>query len=424
MQSLILLLSIAFAAEPPCYGTSGENVLEGEHFWIEWSDALGDAESSAEMLQAAEEARAYYIDEMGWPFTDRSILLRVQQAPSNGGVCQTALCDGEPVPVITLFARATGEPGRGTAKHEVAHAAQYSYMGEYLDAVASWPWWLEGCAVWMTAKAMDNPPTWARDVAHYLKVPYIALHQDATAYLEVDRTRTDHMYGTAVLAQYLEDIHGAAAVQATWQYGAEHTGEAIEFRDAIEAQGIDFEAFWRGYMAAITVVDVTLADSLSAGPFVEHKVTLFPDAGEPSEETRPQGYGLSLVKFPKNAGNEDYELEVEFEGDPTVPWLAVLVTTKGKAHGGSVQEIVPLEVAADGTGVARISGYDGSVDAWLVVSPQSVERLGYDYTWSAGFVAADTAGGKGKAKGCGCSTGGASGLWIGLLALVGLRRRG
>ena len=423
MSTLLLLLSaMALAGDPPCYGLTAENSLEGEHFWIEWDDT-GDEESSAAMLQAAEEARAFYIEQMGWPFTDQTILLRVQQAPSNGGVCQTAECDGEPVPVITLFARSTGEPGVGTTKHEVAHAAQYSYMGAYLDAVTSWPWWLEGCAVWMTTKAVDSPSTFSSDVDDYLEVPWLALHQDATAYLETDRVRTDHMYGTAVLAQYLEDTHGADAVKATWEYGQAHTGEVIEFRDALEAQGLDWEEFWHGYMAAITVVDVTHGDALSEGPYVEDKVTLLPDAGEPEEDTRPQGYGLSLVKFAKNAGEPDYEFEVEVEGDPTVPWLAVLVTTKGRSAGGNVRDVVPLEIGEDGRGVGTLSGYDGSVDAWLVVSPQSMERRGFDYTWSARFLPPDT-GKKSASKGCGCSTGGPSTLgWLVLLGVAALRRR-
>ncbi|MFT4625919.1 MAG: MYXO-CTERM domain-containing protein [Myxococcota bacterium] len=420
LSVFLLLAATAGAAEPPCYGFGADNRLEGEHFWIEWGE-VGDEATSANMLQWAEEARQFYIDEMGYAFTDRTILLRIQSSPVNGGVCQTAECDdGDVVPVITLFAKATGEPGENTTKHEVAHAVQYAYMGAYLDAISSWPWWMEGSATWMATHAHGASSSWAGDVRNYLSQPWLALHQDLSAYL-VDE-RGAHMYGTALLAQHLEDNYGVDKVRETWEVGGPSSGETILFPDVIAAIGLDWPEFWRGFMASVTVVDSTHANALSEGPFIEQRVSGFPDSGAPDEETKPQGYGLSIVKFQKAAGDPESPLEVTFEGDPAVPWLAVLVTTKGKAVDGKVQDIVPLEVGADGTGSAVLTGYDGTVDGWLVVSPQTLSMDGHTYEWSADWVADDTGGGAGKG-GCGCATGGAGAGWLGVLGLFGMRRR-
>ncbi len=359
---------------------------------------------------------------MGYAFTDRTILIRVQQAPSGGGVAQTAACDnGDIVPVITLFTQREGEPGENTTKHEVAHAVQYAYMGAYLDGVASWPWWMEGSATWMAVHAHGNANYWASDVADYLEKPWLPLHQTAAAY--IDTSRTQHMYGTALLASFIEETHGIDTVRATWEAGGAHSGEQIWFPDILTELDIAWEPFWQEFMARVTVVDSPHAVYLSDGPYVEETADRVPASGEPLEDTRPHGYGLSLVKIRKQAAIDGYdELRVEFESDADVPWLAVVVTTKGRKAGGKIVDWKPLEVGSNGKGSATIDGFDGSADAWLVVSPQSQLDEGFAYTWSARIEVGDTGTGDGK-KGCGCDgTGGIAG-WLVILAAGVLRRR-
>jgi len=389
------LFSSAFAQEI-CEEPDKSNFLDGEHFWIQWDEDVGTEESASEFLTYAEEARSFYIDELDWPFTDQSILMTVESTSFSGGLAQTLACGDNIVPSITLYATAVGKPGLITTKHEVAHAAQYAYMGDYLSSVNSWTWWMEGCASWMATHASDDASDWAVDVSAYLERPWLPLHQTVAAYIDDDRV--GHMYGTAVLAQFIEDNYGIDTVRQTWEVGAAYSGETIDFRDIITELGIDWEDFWRQYMATMTVVDVTHADTLASGLPAEREVTSFPASGNPAEHSRPRGLGLSGVHFGANALGKG-TLTVTFEGDPAVEWYAQLVVVVGPSLQGEVVEILPIELV-DGAGEIALE-VDGkhTEHMWLIASPQSVEDEGYDYAWSADLPQKDE-----EKGGCGCSS--------------------
>ena len=417
----MLLSSIALAAGPPCVPLSSEFHVEGEHFWVQWDAPVADEQEAQQVLAWAEEARATY-KELGWEVTDETLLIRIQESPSNGGLCSTTECEGGVIsPVITLFSTAPGKTTENTTKHEVVHAFEYAYMGTYLDAITSWSWWVEGTATWLTTHADGDLLNWRLDARDYLENPWIGLHQPPTAYS--DPVLSDFLYGTAFIAQYLEDEHGMDAVRQTWEFGGEHTGTPLYFPDVIEGVGIPWEPFWQDYLASVSVLDTPYGGDFAAGAFIEKHVRELPAEGTPKKSRQPQGMGLSIIHFASAVGQADRSLEVSFEGDPSVPWIGVLVKTRRPGPGGKVKEIIPLSIE-EGQGSATLADFDGSREAYLVVSPQDISLEPRDFTWKAelgGGPEAPTSKGPG---GCGCASAAPSlGGWALLLALMGLRRR-
>ncbi|NCG18154.1 MAG: hypothetical protein GWP91_03970 [Rhodobacterales bacterium] len=416
---LSLLLASAIAGVP-CIPLTTENYLEGEHFWVQWETSVADAEHAADVLAWAEASYQTYAD-LGWQPSDETVIIRIQPSPSAGGLTTTSECDsGGVTPVITLFVTTMNQSDVNVVMHEVVHTFEYSYSGTYLDGITSWSWWLEGTAVWLTNHADNDPFVWRYYAYAYLEIPWTGVHQTALVYSQPDLL--PFIYGTTLLAQYIEDQHGMEAVISTWEYSRDHRGDPIYLPDAITAAGIDFEPFWQDYMARLVTLDITYADELLTPIFVEDHISQLPSTGAPRTSRQPQGMGMSVVHFRADVGEVGKPLQVTFEGDPDVPWIGVLVRTKGVGVNAKLEEWVPLVMEPDGNGAASLDNFDGSHHAYLMVSPQDLSLEPHDYVWSAELFTAPV---EEEKAGCGCqSTGTASAGWLSLLALVAFRRRG
>jgi hypothetical protein len=406
---IVFLAASALAAEEPCYGHQWGNRLEGEHFWVEYADGVITEEQAATVLGAAEHARRVYTDELGFRFTDRAVVIGVEPSSpfTPGGQAQTRECDGEHVPLIFLWTDVFEyEREASVTAHELGHAVEYAYMGQYGDSVASWIWWMEGSAVWFERQAMGEPSTWAWEADAFLAHPEVALHLNAAAFLVPHWS--DHMYGSAFLVQYLQDRHGVDGVRATWEYGEPLTGDVIWFPDAIRAQGLDWDEFWRGFLAAATTGDVDGGESLDAGAARIADVEELPASGEPGD-LAPQGLGFSVVHFAPGQGTIDVEVDV----DPSVPWHVILVTTAGDEPGADVIDWFALEVT-DGHAEGSFQVPHG-VDGFLVVSPEAAVGTPFQFTWSATGV---------EARGGACATApiGSAGWMLGVGLLASRRR--
>jgi MYXO-CTERM domain-containing protein len=430
---LWLALIAAHAAEEPCYGHAWDDRVDSDHFWVEWEPDAITEEQAVDIASYAEAARTVYVDELEWQLTERAVLYSVSDTdgPGIGGITQTLPCAGEQVPRIELFMGTyLDTTARNIAAHELAHGSQYAYMGQYLDSVASWVWWMEGVATWMATQADGNVDDWAEVSLGYLDNPHLALHHGVGGYLVQEQSH--HMYGTAVLARYMEDVWGGTdTVRATWEWGAASSGEEIWFPDAVVGAGLDFDPFWTRWLATATVADLGWGDVLERGARPVRVVTRLPSSGAPAEERWPQGLGMNVVQFDREGGEDGKSLEVTFEGDPTPRWHVVLVRTEGAQPGSRVLDYVPLEVDEQGRASGWMSDFDGDVDGFLVVSPEAWTEEGFDYAWTAELargrgpmegtvVLVETPGG-----GCGCATGSTGGGWEGLvlMALAAVLRR-
>lgn len=429
MTLLLALLPTALAADEPCDGHAFDQRVSSENFWVEWEDdTLTEAQAHA-LAQYAEEARTVFVDELGWPLTDRPIVYAVHPSPTEGfsGLAQTSVCDdGTIVPNIELWVgEYTEERARHLAAHELGHAAQYGYMGAYLDSVTSWLWWMEGTATWLATHVDGRVDFVADEVQLYLDNPHIGLHQGLTAH--ADATRAEHLYGTAVIAHFLEThVGGPDTVRDIWAQGGPLSGERIALPDVAKAAGLDFEAVWAEWLARATVADLDWGVELDRGAAILELVDDLPAQGGVDDELGPEGYGFAVVEFSRSTAGRNRALEVRFEGDPEVDWSVVLVRTNGSSPPGIVWSYVPLEVV-DGVAEGWLSDFDGA-RAYLVASPLDLELVPHAFSWSADtirdpgpmeatVVLAEPTGG------CGCSASGAGFAGLAVLPLLVVRRR-
>ena len=421
---LSVLLSAAIAAPEPCTGHVFDQRVSSDHFWVEWEGDLLTRDQAEAIAGYAEQAREVYL-ELGWPLTDEAIVYAVLPAEGSGmgGLAQTGTCEGEIVPEIELYlGEYSEERALNLTAHELGHGAEYGYMGDYLDSVQSWLWWMEGTATWLAAQVDGDEASWAYDAEAYLRHPELGLHQDLTAFLYADRS--NHMYGTAILASFLEERAGGSdTVRETWAFGGPRTGEAIYFPEAIESVGLDFDALWAEWLARSTQVAQAWGGAVDHGAARLAIVGELPAAGSPDFEQEPQGLGFNVVAFSNGLGGRSEALEVTFEGDPEVDWTVVLVRAFDTWPGSPVLEYVSLEVQ-DGQGEGWLSGFDRSSWAFLVVSPHAPDLAGHAWSWSADAVD-DPGAMEGTVvlaegpEGCGCAASSPRGLSFGLWVLLG-----
>jgi hypothetical protein len=369
--ALALLAPEASAADEPCYGHTFEQRVSTEHYWVEWDGNVLDETKAMSLAEAAEHAAETYRD-MGWLITDEPVVIAaIQQGSGISGLTRTTDCDSGPVPRVDLF---IGDYDSGSAidvtSHEIAHVAQYAYMGAYEESVASWLWWMESSATWLTPHADGLWTGWGDTASDYLAHPELGMHHGLEGFL--DPEISDHMYATTYVTATLAEFAGEDAVRATWEYGADHTGDVIFFPDAVTAAGVDFDAYWAWHLASMPTKAIERGNYVGE-PFIAETSGALPSDGSGA----PEGFGVQITRFPSSLGAKKSSLNVTFDGDPTIPWRVVLVRTTG----GAIVDYVEVPVT-DGHAEGWISGFS-RVDGWLVASPGAIERTPRAYTWSA-----------------------------------------
>ncbi len=383
IEMLGVLLTLGMIGEP-CYGLEGQAQAEGRHLWVEYDDDLSPGRAEG-VLEAADDAWEYYVDVFGWPAPPEPMAMRADLTSDMAfGQCISLECDGVHVPRCHVFGPSFAA-GRqdNTAAHEIGHAFQYGLMGNYIDSLASWAWWMEGTAEYMSYTIEEDPGTWSA-ISVYLGNPQWMLHNEFAEF--VSGNRTGHMYGTAILGFFIDEYYGGPhTVRQTWEWGAARSGERIFFPDAIEGVGIDFDEFWDHYLARLTVLDLEVGPNLQQIP--AHTVmSALPGSGAPPPATRPEGLGIGIIRVPADLGSAGMDLRITLDVDPSVEWHAVLVRADGTAPGSAVIEYVRAEFSDDGSAIVELANFDGAHEAFLAVSPESIERIPFDYEVQAELV--------------------------------------
>jgi hypothetical protein len=415
---LSLLIAGALAAEEPCYGHDWETRIEGEHVWVEWDPDILNEEAAGFLLGFVEDAWDIY-QQQGWEMPHPSVVVTVLPdsvlSSGSSGACRTHACDEGPLPKIEIFEAAYNRSSAApTSTHELGHAVQYSYMGDTTGAVGAWSWWMEGCATWMEMRS-ERDDSWQSSVDAYLANPHLRMHHNALS-LGVDG-EGPHMYGSAMLAFYIEAHWGVEGVIGTWEYGQDHAGEAIWFPDAAEsASGLPFDEFWAQYLAEVAVQDID-APGLNKLPLPERtrNVSFFPASGSTSDV---QNLGFEIVRFNAETGAPGSLLTIDLSFDD-IPdkWHAVLAKATST---GKKSELLSFEVIEDGSITTE---HDGEAEVFLIVSPEVTgdPNNSSAFTWS--WDADNTVLSGEEPDGCGCHSG-VGGTWASaLLMLIATRRR-
>jgi len=433
---LFSLLSLsAHAAEPPCYGINKENQMDSAHYWVAWDgDLLTEADATS-ILDSAEAARQVYKD-MGFTITDEPVLYRVGPPVLGGGgasgLTRTETCEGVgPVPIIDLYLDAWSASGlNNLVAHELAHVVQYSYMGNYDDAVVSWLWWMEASATWMAYKYDDDAYGWRIDAQSFASTPDLALEQDMSAL--IDPSLTGHMYGSTMITAWLEARYGLQSVIDTWEWGGPNTGSALSINDALDGTGLGADDAFSRWMADAAAGDHPGFDE-GLNVFFEGSAAALPASFESWDQTAPQGHGMNLFKVNPTAAKKSDTVAFRFDGDPSVPWRVVLAKGTFDEGGNRLVDYVPLRTDDNGVAEGWLTGFTDALSLYVVVSPDVVSKTRYSYTVSAEVIdGADPMPGTVVVKDAPASGGcnhGAPGVPTGgwalasLMALAGLRRR-
>lgn len=340
---MIWLLSMAFAADTPCYGHTHTTRLDTEHYWVEWQTPTINGDQAADLGDWAEAARDVYVD-MGWPITAEPVALLavppILEPDTMSGLTRTHPCSvGDDVhPRVELFfGWYEDEAARGLVSHELAHVAQYGYVSPFTAATGTWMWWLEASATWMELKVTGDERAWARTTSGYLNQPWLGLHQPQAALL--DPFRTGHMYGGTVFVRFLElNYGGPDVIRDSWAWAAQQDGQPVTVEDGLTGMGLDPDAVWHHWMAVATTAQLGVFTEIDSGIDVEERVQRWPrnggpSTGAPAEDRLPQGHGLSTIRFDAELAPPGQAVQVRFEGDPGVRWRVVLARVDGARRG-------------------------------------------------------------------------------------------
>ncbi len=370
LPAVFLLLTIALLAAEPCYGFSQPEQIEGQHVWVEYDESISSSTAQA-VVDEADAAWNDYVETFDWPAPPGpfSVIADFDE-DSAFGRCITIECDGVDLPQCSIYEPAfTSGNHLNTTAHEMGHAFQYGITGPFGVSVASWVWWMEGTAEYMSYRLRPVPGTIAV-VETYLGNPQWRLHHNFSEF--ISGVRTGHLYGTAVLAMFIDEYYGGPdTVRETWEWGSMQGDDPIFFRDAIEGIGISFDTFWPDYMAHISVVDVGIGSEVSQIPAHLDFDTL-PGAATPPDIYFPEGLGITFFRVPKGLGQPNSDLVVRILGEDSVRWHGALARVEDATPGAAVLDSVGAQSGDDGVVELTLEGFDGNHDVMVALSPESI----------------------------------------------------
>ena len=181
------------------------------------------------------------------------------------------------------------------------------------------------------------------------------------------------MYGTAVLAMFIDEQYGGPdTVREIWEWGAMQGEDPILFRDAVEGVGIEFDTFWPEYLAHLSVVDLSVGSQLDEIP-AHLEFDGLPGAATPPEVYFPEGLGMAFFRVPASLGQPDATLVVRVLGDDAVRWHGALARVDAVTPGGHVLDFVGAQSDADGVVTLELPGFDGQHDVMVGLSPEALD---------------------------------------------------
>lgn len=451
---MFLLLTTALLAVDPCYGFSLPEQVEGQHVWVEYDENISTATAQA-VVDEADAAWDDYVETFDWPAPPGPFSMVADFSVNTAfGRCITVECEGVDLPQCSIYEPAFSSGNHlNTTAHEMGHAFQYGITGPFGVSLSAWAWWMEGTAEYMSYRLRPVPGTVAV-VETYLGNPQWRLHHNFSEFINGDRT--GHLYGTAVLAMFIDEYYGGPhTVRETWEWGSMQGEEPIFFRDAIEGIGISFDAFWPDYMAHVSLVDLSIGSEVSQLP-AHLDFDSLPGAATPPDVYFPEGLGITFFRVPKGLGQPNSDLVVRILGDESVRWHGTLARAEDAVPGAAVEDFVAAQSGDDGVVELVIEGFDGSHDVMVALSPESIAPEPFAFSIEAELQPAEAAqdtddpepegsssgeeppdtdtDGTGAAEdnngSGGCSLGGSRSTWAPLLGVFGLalassrRRRG
>ena len=359
----------------PCFHTLA-NVVESEHFSVQWDTAGGTTESAAQfLLDNLEGTRLVFLDAgyaqpAGNP--DYKVPFYLGNSGPNapginfsGGYTTTCASNQHAYVVLSGI-----EASNGTAdvsNHELFHAVQ---MG------SPEPWGVEGF-YW------ESSATWAEELAapelniYQWFLPYYTSHtQWALDYQGGDTDGFLHPYAMFILPMYISESapSGPEALLNVWNGSGGGIQERLENAWRATAVDTSFEEQFGIFTTHVSVMD--FVDQATYNPYrVAPRAVVEPP--ETIEEGAPQWYGSHFFRV--DPGADDIEagrtkLRLTFSSEQTDWAIAINRSPDGNTAN-------PTVVLADEDGSASVSVIDvGTLyeETWVIVS--NTRRENEDYT--------------------------------------------
>jgi hypothetical protein len=364
--------------DEPCFGNYYDNVVEGEHFSVQWEDgAITESKANA-FLDSLEFSYEREMEDLGWRdpsgINRYPMMVLVPDGNYAGAYTTVDSCQGQNIPYVVAYSGGLSQGNwyKIMACHELNHASQFSYGWAHEF------WWWEATATYVEESVYPSYNDWANFVAGYSEWPFIGMN--AWQGNDDDDDLFYHTYSMAIWGFYLDQYYGGLeAVQETWDlaYGRRNSTNGYDYwmPDVVEDMDLDFDEVWTGFMATNAVMAYAEQSSYREAKRTED-VDEVPSSGDEKDSLKPQSLGMAFVTFDDDVGSGDQSLKITLDAEDGPEWRAVLVRGDDE-----VEEMVVFELDDNGDGVATIP-LNGSSAVHLVVSPMDDDAQGYQYRWT------------------------------------------
>lgn len=350
----------------PCFYDLS-NIVESDHFTVQWGEWGGTSESSANhLLDGLEAAREVYLEggyaePMGNPDIKVPFYLgnSGSAAPGidfNGGY--TTVCTSYQHAYVVMSSIEANDSTVDVGIHELFHAVQMGSPDPY--PVDGFYW--EATAVWAEDFARPDLNIYAWFLPYYTNYTHLALNYEAGS--EVGFM---HQYAMFIFPTYIDEYApgGPQVLADVWNGGGEGIEARMEASWAAQEIDTSFDREFGGFTAYSSVMayeDQAIYNSNRIQP-----AQVFDGGGEIEGEGAPDWFGTHYYRVDPDEDDVDAgdtKIRVSLDGQGPSWVLALNRSTDGDTT-------LPTVVLANSDGVAEIEAIDvGTLyeEAWVAVT--------------------------------------------------------
>lgn len=365
----------------PCFQML-PNVVESDHFTVQWGNGASLSDSAANhLLDALEDARQKYLD-AGYaePFGNPDIKVPFYLANSGSGAPgidfsggYTTVCNSYQHAYVALSSIEVSDSTIDVGVHELFHAVQMGSPNPY--GVDSFYW--ESTAVWAEDFVQPDLNIYAWFLPYYTNYTDLALDYETGS--EVGFM---HQYAMFIFPTYIDEYSpgGPQALVDVWN-GADGDLET-RLETSWTDQGFDttFDREFGGFTAYSSVMDYEDQATYNSNRIQPWEVL---DPGdEVEDETAPSRFGSHYYRFDPDDEDVDAgrtKIRVSFDGDGPSWVVALNRSTDGNTA-------LPTVAISDAEGLVEIEAIDVGTwyeEAWVVVTCSRSSCNPYDLTIEA-----------------------------------------
>lgn len=383
-----------------CWGQLLAERVVRDHVIVEHPSEV-PATLAASLADAFERSLEAEVDTLGWrapPGADRwRLAVYLNQAELPGAATAREPCGGLSMPLIVVPVSAL--PDDATLAEVAAHEAHHAVQAAYDDGAPFWLW--EASATWMEALVVPTDG-WLRFVEAWARAPELGLD-------EGDRRVPDellHMYGRAAWLRQVEAEHGQIGVRSLWEAAADLGGPrfSLSLPPIAASSGLDLPESVASF--GVAMAEEAVVGSRGYPPIAASAV----DAQRPTGERFVGGWAQTHLDVSPDAAGDR---EIVLEGDDAQRWSAAVADEAGEVQRSDwVRSLtLPLPRGAARVVVSRLHPSGGTL-SWTVARVDPDDSPTPEDTDDAPPVG-----------GCGCTSGGPGGWWVGGWLLAACIRR-